>query len=93
MNGNTILLFPLLFPVIAGIIIGFQKQEKQRNLLVFATLVIELAAVLYLSMGEYTFTLWQMTDRLALAYHTRWSCQTFCLHDLYHLAAGRGLCL
>ncbi len=50
MNGNTILLFPLLFPVIAGIIIGFQKQEKQRNLLVFATLVIELAALLYLSM-------------------------------------------
>ena len=63
MNGNAILLFPLLFPVIAGIVIGFQKQEKQRNLLVFATLVIELGAVLYLSMGEYTFTLWQTVLR------------------------------
>lgn len=89
MNGNTILLFPLLFPVIAGIIIGFQKQEKQRNLLVFATLVIELAAVLYLSMGEYTFTLWQMTDRLALAYHTDGLAKLFaCMICIIWLLAG-----
>ena len=89
MNGNAILLFPLLFPVIAGIVIGFQKQEKQRNLLVFATLVIELGAVLYLSMGEYTFTLWQTTDRLALAYHTDGLAKLFaCMICIIWLLAG-----
>ncbi|MBM6828323.1 proton-conducting membrane transporter [Anaerotignum lactatifermentans] len=70
MNGNAIMLFPLLFPLIAGIIIGFQKQEKQRNLLVFITIAIELAVVVYLAGGSNTLVVWQMTDRLSLAYHT-----------------------
>lgn len=64
------MLFPMLFPLIAGILIGFQKQEKQRNILVFITMIIELAAVVYLVMGDYSFVLWQMTSRLSLAYHT-----------------------
>lgn len=70
MNGNAIMLFPLLFPLIAGIIIGFQKQEKQRNLLVFITIAIELAVVVYLIRGSNTLVVWQMTERLSLAYHT-----------------------
>lgn len=64
------MLFPLLFPLIAGICIGFQKKEKQRNLFVFIVMIVEWLSVLYVVLGNHSLTVWQMTDTLSLAYHT-----------------------
>ena len=70
MSGNTILLLPMILPFIFGLIIGFQKEEKQRNILVLIAMVIEAALVWYLCMGEHSAVLWVLTDRLSIAYHT-----------------------
>lgn len=70
MNGNAILLLPMLLPLIAGFIIGFQKEEKQRNLLVFITMAVEAVLVWWLCLGEHSLEAWRMTERLSIAYHT-----------------------
>ncbi|WP_304507280.1 complex I subunit 5 family protein [Anaerotignum sp.] len=69
MSGNTILLLPVILPFIAGIIIGFIKNEKQRNMMVFITLAVELALVVYFMMTGGDLTVWHMTQRLTIAYH------------------------
>lgn len=69
MSGDTILLLPVILPFIAGIIIGFIKHEKQRNTMVFITLAVELALVVYFIMTEGDLTVWHMTNRLTIAYH------------------------
>lgn len=70
MSGTILLLLPMILPFIFGLIIGFQKEEKQRNTLVFIAMALETALVWYLCMGDHSFLLWQITDRLSLAYHT-----------------------
>ncbi len=70
MSGTVLLLLPMILPFIFGLIIGFQKEEKQRNTLVFIATAIEAGLVWYLCMGDHSFLLWQITDRLSLAYHT-----------------------
>lgn len=70
MNGNAILLLPMIFPILAGFIIGFQKEEKQRNTLVFIAMVTETALVWFLCMGDYTLEAYRFTERLTIAYHT-----------------------
>lgn len=70
MSGNLILLLPMILPFIFGLIIGFQKEEKQRNSLVFIAMAAEAALVWFLCMGDYAATLWTLTDRLSIAYHT-----------------------
>ena len=70
MSGTVLLLLPMILPFIFGLIIGFQKEEKQRNILVFIAMAIEAGLVWYLCMGDQSFLLWQITDRLSLAYHT-----------------------
>ncbi len=70
MSGNTILLLPMILPFIFGLIIGFQKEEKQRNILVLIAMAIEAALVWYLCMGDHSAVLWVLTDRLSIAYHT-----------------------
>lgn len=70
MSGTVLLLLPMILPFIFGLIIGFQKEEKQRNTLVFIAMAIEAGLVWYLCMGDHSFLLWQITDRLSLAYHT-----------------------
>ncbi|MDD3394629.1 MAG: proton-conducting transporter membrane subunit [Anaerotignum sp.] len=69
MSGNTMLLLPIILPFIAGIIIGFMNHEKQRNRLVFASIAVELALIVYLAIGESSITVWNMTNRLSIAYH------------------------
>jgi len=70
MSGTILLLLPMILPFVFGLIIGFQKEEKQRNTLVFIAMAVEAALVWYLCMGDHSFLLWQITDRLSLAYHT-----------------------
>ena len=70
MSGNVILLLPMILPFIFGLIIGFQKEEKQRNTLVFIAMAVEAALVWYLCMGDYSATMWTLTDRLSIAYNT-----------------------
>ena len=70
MNGNAILLLPMIFPLIMGLLIGFQKEEKQRNILVFIAMAAEAALVWTLCMGEYTVEAWHMMGSLSIAYHT-----------------------
>ena len=48
MNGSVLLLLPMILPFIFGLIIGFQKEEKQRNILVFIAMAVEAALVWYL---------------------------------------------
>ena len=68
MTGDTILLLPVLLPVFAGMVIGFMKEEKQRNIMVFAAIAVELALVIYVSLQEENLTVWHMTNRLSIAY-------------------------
>ncbi len=70
MSGTVLLLLPMILPFIFGLIIGFQKEEKQRDILVFIAMAVEAGLVWYLCMGDHSFLLWQITDRLSLAYHT-----------------------
>ena len=70
MSGNVILLLPMILPFIFGLIIGFQKEEKQRNTLVFIAMAVEAALVWYLCMGDHSATMLKLTDRLSIAYHT-----------------------
>lgn len=70
MNKDAVLLAAVVFPLLAGIVIGLQRQERLRNILVLAALLAELGMVGYLCIGEHTLTVWQMTPRLSLAYHT-----------------------
>lgn len=70
MSGNLILLLPMILPFIFGLIIGFQKEEKQRNILVFIAMATEAALVWFLCTGDYAATLWTLTERLSIAYHT-----------------------
>ncbi|MDO4530883.1 MAG: proton-conducting transporter membrane subunit [Bacillota bacterium] len=70
MSGNVLLLLPMILPFIFGLIIGFQKEEKQRNTLVFIAMAVEAALVWYLCMGDHAAVLWTLTDRLSIAYHT-----------------------
>lgn len=70
MHGNGLLLFPILFPMLMGLFIGKQQQERRRNCMVLLTVCVEFLIVVYLCFGEYALTVWQMTDKLDLAYHT-----------------------
>ena len=81
MNGSVLLLLPMILPFIFGLIIGFQKEEKQRNILVFIAMAVEAALVWYLCSGEMqTFVLWRIclqNGRIG---------KIFCLPHQYHLA-------
>ena len=70
MNGNMILLLPMILPLIAGLITGFLKEEKQCNLWVFIVMAVEAGLVWMLAFGDYTLEVWRFTDRLVIAYHT-----------------------
>ena len=74
MNGSVLLLLPMILPFIFGLIIGFQKEEKQRNILVFIAMAVEAALVWYLCSGEMqTFVLWgYLTDWHLFTKRTDW---------------------
>ena len=70
MSGNILLLLPMILPFIFGLIIGFQKEEKQYNTLAFIAMAVEAALVWYLCMGDHSAVLVTFTDRLSIAYNT-----------------------
>lgn len=70
MSGNVLLLLPMILPFVFGLIIGFQKEEKRRNLLVFIAMAVEAALVWYLCMGDHFLLVYQFNGRLSLVYHT-----------------------
>lgn len=68
MSGNLILLLPVMLPFFAGVGIGFTKQEKQRNIVLIGSIVVELVLVIYMGLKQTALTVWQITDRLSIAY-------------------------
>jgi len=70
MSGNILLLLPMILPFIFGLIIGFQKEEKQYNTLAFIAMAVEAALVWYLCMGDHSAVVVTFTDRLSIAYNT-----------------------
>lgn len=89
MSGNFILLLSVILPLIAGVIIGFIKNEKQRNTIVIVILAVELALVVYASMGNSSLMVWNMTDRLSIAYRADGIAKFFaCLISGIWLLAG-----
>lgn len=90
MNGSVLLLLPMILPFIFGLIIGFQKEEKQRNILVFIAMAVEAALVWYLCSGEMqTFVLWRISDRLHLfTKRTDWQDSLACLISTIWLIAA-----
>lgn len=70
---NTIVLLPVLLPVIIGIGILIGKESKRKNDLLVITglgLSISAATVFYvLSLGELKFTFFNLTKELAIYYH------------------------
>ena len=68
MNGDLILLLPMILPLVMGVIIGFVKGENQRNALVFLTIGAEGIIVFLLAGGTYSLEVYQITDRLSILY-------------------------
>ena len=70
---NTIVLLPVLLPVIIGIGILIGKEPKRKNYLLVITglgLSISATTVFYvLSLGELKFTFFNLTKELAIYYH------------------------
>ena len=90
MDGNMLLLLPQLWPLVTGIVIGFQKKEKPRNILVFLSLLIEVLLVLFLCMGgESSLLVWQIRERLSIFYHVDGMGRIFaCMISVIWLLAG-----
>ena len=89
MNSNTILLLPILLPLIMGLAIGFQKKEKQRNLFVFIAMAVEVALVWYLCREDHTLEVWRFTDSLSIVYRTDALAKLFaCLISVIWLLAA-----
>lgn len=68
MNENLILLVPVLFPILSGVLLAFPKgfpNRKGRWSFVILVCAIELALVALASDGGYELTLVRFSDRLA----------------------------
>lgn len=89
MTGNSLLLLPMILPLILGVCIGFIKDERKRNLLVFGTILAETALIFYLCMGDTALEVWEITDRLSITYHADGLAKLFaCLICVIWLLAG-----
>lgn len=69
MTGDAIMLLPVLFPIVAGLIIRFIKAERTRQTFLLGVLLVQVLLVIGLCMhGTYELNVWQMNDRLALVF-------------------------
>lgn len=70
MEGQMILLLPVLLPILAGIAMlvgkGFKNGKKLRNTWLLSVLTAELLAVFAAISAEGSLTLWRLTDTIAL---------------------------
>ena len=70
MEGQIILLLPVLFPILAGILMlvgkGFKTDRKLRTAVTVAVLAAELAAVFAALSSEESLTVWQLTDSISI---------------------------
>lgn len=70
MTGDAIMLIPVLFPIVVGIWLRFIQNEKQSQSIAFACFVLEVLLVAGISLkGDFSFTLWNINDRLSIAFH------------------------
>ena len=71
-NENAGLMLPVVFPVVAGVLIlltnGFGKERKKMLAVVLGTLFLETALVMYALVTGGSVNLWQMTDSICLAF-------------------------
>lgn len=89
MTGNTMLLLPMILPLVAGLVIGFIKEEKARNIMVFISVAAEAALVIYFATGDSALTVWNITERLSIFYRTDGVAKFFaCLISIIWLLAA-----
>lgn len=89
MTGNSLLLLPIILPLILGACIGLIKEEKKRNILVIITILVEAILVFYLCWGDTALEVWKITDRLSITYHADGLAKLFaCLICIIWLLAG-----
>ena len=68
MNGNFMILMPVLLPIIAGLLIPVIKPLRNRNIRNFYVIGVTgltgILTVIVASLGDVTLSLWKMTDSL-----------------------------
>ena len=52
MIGNKMLLFPVMFPIIAAMFFLFLKKEKQLRIYIFFSMILETISVILLCMTD-----------------------------------------
>lgn len=80
MAGDGVLIVPVLFPIIAGLAVPYFQDEKKRNNMIFAVLLLEVVLVAMLaSLPQMQVVVWQMTDRLSIMFRTDGLSRVFAL--------------
>ena len=67
--GDYILLFPVFFPIVCGVLMPFIKNSKARNCFAAAVLLIELAVAFSIAFGpKREIEVWRISGMLSIAF-------------------------
>ena len=88
--GNLVLLFPVLFPIFAGFVFLMIKGQKQQQIYIFSTILLEALFVIYLCVTESRkLEVWHMSKNVFLFLQTDGLSRFFaCLISIVWCLAG-----
>lgn len=92
MDGNVLLLLPILLPIVMGSLVltakGFRKNRKLLIAAVSGTLAGGVILTWAALMTGGRLTLWQMTEDITVALAVEWGQPAVCSPDIRGMAAG-----
>ena len=86
-SGNSMLLFPVIFPIIAGLIFLTVKGQKQQQIYIVSVIFLEALIAIYLCVTKSdSFTFWHMNKNVFILLQTDKLSQFFvCLMNIIDL--------
>ena len=67
--GNTMLLLPILFPIVAGLLFLTVKGKKQQQIYIFSVVLLEVLFVWYLCLTQNRqMTFWHMSENVFISF-------------------------